>query len=486
MARFIELFRPALRFFPTIKKPERKVSFKEKLFWSGLALIIYLFMGAIPIYGIPRTPGQVDPFGALRVIFASTRGSLVELGIGPIVTAGLILQVLAGSKMINVDFKDPGDRSLFTGASKVLAIFMTVFEGLAFIVGGAYGTGLAFTNQFYIILQLVAAGVIIILLDEMLQKGWGIGSGISLFIIGGVAQEIWWNTIGPNVDPPPQGDGLLHGAVFYMFQAISRGVSVFSLSGNSVIFRGGLLPDILGLIGTIGIFLLMILLTGVRVEIPVSYAKYKGYRGKFPIKLLYATNIPVIFAAALFGNIYFIGQLMWSRYNPTCSSFWLNLIPGCFTQVTDPGQRPIPATGLVYYTFAPRSLQTVAADPIQTGVYAALFILGCLFFASTWTQVGGMDARTVAKQLLDSGMHIEGFRRSSLPIRSILQRYISTVTLLGGAIVGGVAVGGDLLGSFGTGTGILLSVGILEQYYQLLVRERVTELYPAARGLLGE
>ncbi|HDM45036.1 MAG TPA: preprotein translocase subunit SecY, partial [Candidatus Bathyarchaeota archaeon] len=53
-------------------------------------------MGEIPLYGIGR--GGVDPFMYLRVIFASRRGTLLELGIGPIVTAGLILQLLAGAR----------------------------------------------------------------------------------------------------------------------------------------------------------------------------------------------------------------------------------------------------------------------------------------------------------------------------------------------------------------------------------------------------
>src|SRR5438093_4356124 len=162
-------------------------------------------MAETPIYALPHTGGVNDPFGPLRVIFASQRGTLVELGIGPIVTAGLILQVLSGSKMINVDFSNPADLALFTGASKVLSVFMTIFEGIAFLIGGAYNVtntaGQLITpslqSQFLILTQLVVAGVVIILLDEMLQKKWGFGSGISLFIAAGVCLSIVWSTIGP-------------------------------------------------------------------------------------------------------------------------------------------------------------------------------------------------------------------------------------------------------------------------------------------------
>jgi preprotein translocase SecY subunit len=454
-------------------------------------------MAETPIYGVPHTGGVNDPFGPLRVIFASQRGTLVELGIGPIVTAGLILQVLSGSKMINVDFSNPDDRALFTGASKVLSVFMTLFEGLAFILGGAYNVtnsaGIAtppsIQNSFFILLQLIIAGVVIILLDEMLQKNWGFGSGISLFIAAGVCLSIVWDTVGPIA---PVTDGKYLGALIAFFQSLPV---VLASPGSftawqSVLYRGGGLPDMLGFITTIAVFLIIIYLNGLRVEVPVSYARYRGFRGRFPIKFFYVSNIPVIFAAALFGNIYFIGQLIFNRYNPGCSStglnFWLTLIPGCYVQQTaQQGGQLIPSSGLAYYTFAPRSLSVVLADPVRAAVYMAIFVLACVFFAVTWVEVGGMDSRTVSKQLIDSGMQVEGFRRSGATIRQILDRYIPAVTVIGGITIGVIAAGADFLGAFGTGTGILLTVGIIQQYYEILVKERITEIYPGTKGLLG-
>ena len=446
-------------------------------------------MGETPIFGIPRTGTTSDPFGPLRVIFASQRGTLVELGIGPIVTAGLILQVLSGSKMINVDFTNPQDRALFTGASKVLSVVMTIFEGVAFLVGGAYNSGgqsPSINADFLIIMQLVFAGVIIILLDEMLQKNWGFGSGISLFIAAGVCQSIVWDAIGPI---SPVSDHLYLGALLAFIQSLLQpGFSISSYSSwQGALIRPGNLPDMLGLLTTIFVLVIIVYLNGLRVEVPVSYARYRGYRGQFPIKLFYVSNIPVIFAAALFGNIYFIGQLVFNRYNSTCSNFWLGLVPGCYT--TEPNsQQLVPTKGLAYYTFAPRQLgglSGVFSDPVRAAVYLAVFVVTCVFFAVTWVEVGGMDSKTVAKQLIDSGMQVEGFRRSGVPIRQILDRYIPTVTVLGGIIIGVIAAGADFLGAFGTGTGILLTVGIVEQYYEILVKERITEIYPGVKSLLG-
>jgi preprotein translocase SecY subunit len=472
MVRFIELFKPLARFFPNISAPDRKVNFNEKVFWTAMALIIYFIMSHVPLYGT-QGMSQQDPLGALRVIFASNRGTLMELGIGPIVTAGLILQVLAGSRMVNIDMTNPEDRSMFTSASKILSVVMTVFEASAYLVGGTYGNITAQT-QVIILVQLVIAGLIVMLLDELLQKGWGLGSGISLFIAAGVAQSIWWDSISPM---GPMSDGRLYGAIIAFAQGIAKSDSLLN-----IFYRSQGLPDMIAFFTTLVVFAIIIYCNGLRVEVPVSYAKYRGFKGQFPLKLLYVSNIPVIFAAALFGNIYFISQIIWSRYNQGNTSFWLNLL-GKFTTS---GQQYQPTGGLVYYVVPPHNLPGVLADPVRAGVYALLLVVFCVFFATTWVEVGGMDANTVAKQLLDSGMQIEGFRRSQMPIRQLLQRYIPVVTVLGGIIIGVIAASADFLGAFGSGTGILLTVGIIEQYYQILVKERITELYPAARAFLGE
>jgi len=472
MVRFIELFKPIARFFPDIKSPERKVAFNEKIFWTAMALIIYFVMSQVPLYGVAQT-GISDPLGALRVIFASNRGTLMELGIGPIVTAGLILQVLAGSKMINLDMNNPEDRSLFTSASKILSVVMTVFEAAAYIIGGTYGT-LQFTTEVIIMLQLVGAGIIVLLLDELLQKGWGLGSGISLFIAAGVASSIWWDSVAPM---GPMADGHYLGALIAFAQGIMAKQNL-----SSVLLRQQGLPDMVAFLTTIGVFIVIIYFNGMRVEIPVSYARYRGFRGKFPLKLFYVSNIPVIFAAALFGNIYFISQLLWQRYNSSNTNFWLNLL-GRFTIQ---GNQYQPSGGLVFYVVPPTSLSLTLQDPLRALVYTILLVVGCVFFAVTWVEVGGMDSRAVAKQLLDSGMQIEGFRRSEVPIRQLLERYIPTVTIIGAIMIGFIAAIANFLGAFGSGTGILLTVGIIEQYYQILVQEKITEMYPAARGFLGE
>jgi preprotein translocase subunit SecY len=228
---------------------------------------------------------------------------------------------------------------------------------------------------------------------------------------------------------------------------------------------------------------------GVRVELPLSYAGYKGYRSKYPIKLLYVSNLPVIFASALFANVYFFSQLLWNSYNSTGSNFWLNIL-GMYRSVqtssTSTTTQLIPSGGLVYYVTAPRNMLQVAADPGQALGYLGILVVFCVVFSLTWLEVGGLGASRVAQQLVDSGMQIPGYRRSGKAVESILNRYIPAVTVIGGIIVGLVAGITDFFGVYGSGMGILLSVGIIYQYYETLMQERATEMYPAFRRIFGE
>jgi preprotein translocase SecY subunit len=468
--RFLSLFKPLGRILPEIKVPERKVSFNEKIFWTALVLIVYLVMSEIPLYGISGT--VQDQFAALRVIFASSRGTLMELGIGPIVTAGLILQLLAGSAIIQCDMSDSEDRGLFTVASKVFSILLTGIQASAYIISGMYGT-LAGTTTIVMFMQLLGAGLVVMLLDELVQKGWGLGSGISLFIMAGVAQNILWQAFSP-------GTGLFVGAL----SALLRGQQTLM----TWIIGAGAYPSLIGFFATIGAFLVIIYMEGVRVELPMTYAGYKGFRSRYPIKLLYVSNLPVIFASALFANVYFFTQLIWSTQGaPRPGTNLLTDILGTYgianSTVSNQTQ---PMGGLAYYVTAPHSIQNVGADPVRAAVYLGILVAFCAVFSLIWLEVGGLGPSTVAQQLMDSGMQIPGYRRSGKPIESILKRYIPVVTILGGIIVGLVAGISDFLGVFGTGTGILLSVGIIYQYYELLMRERAAEMFPAFRRILGE
>ncbi|MEE8198459.1 MAG: preprotein translocase subunit SecY, partial [Thermoplasmata archaeon] len=114
-------------------------------------------------------------------------------------------------------------------------------------------------------------------------------------------------------------------------------------------------------------------------------------------------------------------------------------------------------------------------------------IVGSIVFAMFWIETTGMGPEGVARQIESGGMQIPGFRRDPRVLQRILARYIPVVTIIGGAIVGMLAVGGDLFGTVGnaSGTGVLLAVGILIQFYEAIGKEQMMEMHPILRNFFG-
>src|SRR6476660_2522225 len=455
-------------YIPQVEKPKKKITLTEKFVWSGIALFAYLIMGQIPLYGVTSDP-KFDFLAFARVIFAAQQGTLLELGIGPIVTAGLLMQLLKGSELIKLNFKNADDRSLFTSATKIVTIIVIIAEG------SLYGTSvyghLVARPEFIPILigQLIGASIIVMLLDEMVQKGWGLGSGISLFIMAGVAQGIFWAVF----SPVPAQDGPVGVLPFTIDAAINGHIS-------DAFFRSGQLPSIFGLIVTAIVLLILIYVQGIHIDIPIVSTKYRGFTAVYPIKLLYTSNIPVILASALLANAVFIGQMLWANYNPENANPVFNYIAQY-----DPSSPQSPTGGILYYITAPRTFEHALQDPLRTVVYVIFWTGIVTVFGRLWVELGGLSPKSAAKNLLDADVQVPGFRRTQSSVQTLLNKYIPAVTIAGGIIIGLLAAVSNVLSVFGTGIGILLMVDILVNYYNLLIREQVDVHMPKLASLLG-
>jgi preprotein translocase SecY subunit len=451
-----------------VPKPKKKLSLQTRLLWCGIALLIYQVMGQTPLFG--ATAPQFDFLQFARVIFASQQGTLVELGIGPIVTAGLLMQLLKGSEILKFDFTKPDERGVFQTATKLVTYVVIIVESTVYATA-VYGHGISNPTVLYVIIgQLISASIIIMFLDELIQKGWGLGSGISLFIMAGVAQQIMWSIF----SPLPAGDGRMVGVAPYIAQSIMQGDLIHTF------FRSNQLPSIFGLFTTAGILLILVYTQAVKVEIPIVSTKYRGFSATYPIKLMYVSNIPVILASALTANATFIGQMLWANVNPRNNNLLFNILAQF-----DPTAPSTPIGGIVYYITPPRGLGLAALDPLRAVAYVFFMIGIVIVFGRLWVELGGLSPKSAAKSLLDADVQIPGFRKSNQPVESLLAKYIPSVTIIGSAILGALAGMSDVLGVFGSGTGILLMVDILINYYQQLIREQVEVVMPRLGALLG-
>ncbi|HEX9909074.1 MAG TPA: preprotein translocase subunit SecY, partial [Thermoplasmata archaeon] len=217
--------KPVTRRIPAVTRPEGHVHFRTKMSWIILILVLYFAMTNVAIYGLNAETG-VDLFSQYRAILAGAQFSLMHLGIGPIVTGSIIMQLFVGAKIINLNLKDDDDKAVYQGTQKMLVLIMIVVESVPQVYGfmepsdkfiGNLGGWPLITPAGWaktiIVLQLVVGSYLVFLMDEVVSK-WGIGSGISLFICAGVAQAIftgslnWYpvdNTAALASDNPPAG-----------------------------------------------------------------------------------------------------------------------------------------------------------------------------------------------------------------------------------------------------------------------------------------
>jgi preprotein translocase subunit SecY len=350
-----------------------------------------------------------------------------------------------------------------------VTIVVIVAEGALYGVS-VYGPLVASPSIIPIVVgQLIGASIIVMFLDELIQKGWGLGSGISLFIMAGVAQTILWSIF----SPLPAQDGPV-GVIPFIFDSAATG------HPEDSIFRVGQLPSIFVLGITAGILLLLVYVQGIHVDIPIVSTKYRGFTAVYPIKLLYTSNIPVILSSALIANGIFMGQMLWANYNPQNDNPIFNGIAQF-----DPSAPQIPTGGLLYYLTAPRGLEIAVQDPVRAIVYVIVTTAIVTVFGRLWVELGGLSAKSAAKNLLDADVQVPGFRRAEGSVEVLLNKYIPSVTILGGIIIGLLASTSDVLNVFGTGIGILLMVDILVNYYNLLIREQVDTHMHKLAALLG-
>lgn len=391
----------------------------------------------------------------------------MELGISPIVTSGLVMQLLAGARILHVDQSNKNDRELFNGAQKLVGIFITIGQATAYVLSGMYGDvrELGIANGLFIVLQLLFSGIIVLCLDEMLQKGYGMGSGISLFIATNICETIIWKALSPQTVNQGRGTEFEGALVALVHLLATRSDKVRAL--REAFYRQNL-PNVTNLLATVLVFVIVIFFQGFRVDLNVKNSRVRAAAQPYSIKLFYTSNIPIILQTALVSNLYFLSQILYRRLGGFFLVDWL----GTWQDVQGPGGQlqGVPVGGLAYLVSAPHTFAEVLEDPFRALFYVAFVLTTCALFSKTWIYVSGTSAKDVAKQLKESQMVIKGHRESST-IKE-LNRYIPTAAAFGGLCIGALSILADFMGAIGSGTGILLAVTIIYQYFEIFEKER--------------
>ncbi len=458
-------FNDILMNLPEVKKPaQKRLAFKEKLKWTLIVLGLFFILGMIPLFGLGQN--ALQQFEYLSIILGAEFGSIISLGIGPLVTASIVLQLLNGSGIVKFDLTSHEGKKTFQGVQKVLGIFFVIFEASVYVLMGGLappaelaGTAAYFSLELVLIFQLFLGGIMIMYMDEVVSK-WGFGSGISLFIAAGVSKEVFVRAFSPF--PSPTNPDIATGAVPALFQ---------SLAGGDPLTAALMIAT---LVATVIVFVMAVYGQAMKVEIPLSFGRIRGHGIRWPLSFIYTSNIPVILVAALMANIQLWARLLQNWGLPILGTFVGNS----------------PATGIVSWIHSPNIVNKIItgsmsfADIGHSVVYLLFFLGGSILFSVFWVQTSGMDARSQAKNIMASGLQIPGFRRDERVLERILSRYIWPLTIMGAIFVGLLASVADLLGALGRGTGILLTVMIIYRLYEEIAQQHMYDMNPMMRRFM--
>lgn len=458
---YLTLVRPFVTFLPDVQSPGRQIYFQEKLVWTFVCLLIYLVCSQVPLFGI-MSSDTADPLYWMRMMMASNRGTLMDLGISPVITSSMIMQAITQANIINVNFSIKEDRILYQAASKLLALLMTLGQAVAQVLTGFYGNpkGLGTSICFMLVLQLMFSGIIIILLDEVLSKGYGMGSGVNLFIVANICENIFWKAFSPKVFNTARGvefEGVLVGLVHVMFSRKNKINALYEIC-----FRENL-PNMYNLVSTALLFSFVIYFHGFRVELPLSSTQVKGQTGRWPIKLFYSSTTPIIIQSYIISHVSTVSRLLFSKF----PSLLIVRLLGVWEMSVSRNLEPI--SGLCYYIYAPNSMMDIFRRPIHFTIYLTFMLLSGAFMSRAWIDMNDLNAESVAKQLKNQKMTIKGISESN--VASYLNKYIPTAAFLGGFIISGICVFSNLMDTIGSGTNIILAVGIIWQYFEAMTKE---------------
>jgi preprotein translocase subunit SecY len=470
-------------FIPEVSSPEeKKLSFNVKLKWTLIVLGAFFILANIPLFGLSNN--ALERFKYLAIILGTDFGSIISLGIGPIVMASVILQLLAGAGIINIDLTTDEGKKFFQGLQKLLVFFFIIFEAMVYV----FMNGLQAVPglEAIVIIQLILGGIAIFYMDDIMGK-WGFGSGVSLFIAAGVAWRLF-ATLFQFIDAQGQncflnfGTTMCSGKLFVLIQSIS----VLRDSTEFAVALGAILV-------TIGIFLMVVWVQSLKVEVPLSYGKLRGYAVKWPLSFLYSSNMPVILTAALIANIQLFGGMI-DNAAAACAKGACTGAAKIASYLTFLGHFNSSGeaiSGLAFWMGNRNLVELILRGAfiptyiLQGITHILFFVILATLFSVFWVKTSQMDAKSQAHKIAASGLQVSGFRQDERILESILDRYIMPLTVMGGIAIGLLAALTDVLGALVSGTAILLGVMILFQFYQNIAQQHQVDMNPAFRKFMG-
>lgn len=426
-----------------IKKPVETLDFSTKCVVTIVIFFLYQLFTAVPLLGVEL--GEGDSFAFIRIISASTKGSLAELGVLPVLIAGLLMYVLIRMNIIKMDIANQEERNQYNTRRLLLSFFITIVMALLITFSGIYGSGLDIATQSLIIIQLTIVGVLIVLLDEIVNRGWGLGSGMSMFIVGGVGLRIFQGLFAPNnILEGPNGVTSARGIVLAFLYWVGEEGPIAAF-GN-LFFRYSTNPD--HNLNLPSLSILSVYLAGIFFVLVVLLETIKTstiqQESLEPARKIFNPAIPLVLTTTVLAVVRFTSLLIWNASGRENSSSIFTFLFGVY-RLDHTTAQYVPTGGLGYFFSPPPALiDVLMIDPLTAithGIIYGIVFLG-LYMSSTklMFHIGGLITNTPQEKTTD-------------------KKWL---------LIGIIAIAADFLNPLGVGVGIILLALIIMSYYQLI------------------
>lgn len=365
-------------------------SIRKRVLFTVIGLVIFRLLSNIPIPGInpvelARFFSSNELFGLISIFSGGglSNLSIVMLGVGPYITASIIMQLLTMmSPRLKAMYQEEGEagRRKFSQFSRMLSVPLAFLQAYGFIVLLQKQGAISHFSSFDLVINVlvVTAGSLLLMWIGELITEFGIGNGVSLIIFAGIVSALP-SVLGQTIfafDP-----SLIPMYVAFLFIAI-------------VIIYG------------------VVFITEAERPIPVTYAKqvrgnrmYGGLSTYIPLRLNQAGVIPIIFALSI---------LLFPQ-------FILGIISG---SVSNEGVKAFASSVLAFLS--------------NGWVYAILYFVLVVLFTYFYTAVT-FDPHQISENLQKNGAFIPGVRPGQ-STSEFIGRVLTRITLVGALFLGFIAV----------------------------------------------
>lgn len=452
--RLIDVASPLMAIIPEVELPYEEIPFDDKIMYTLIVTLIYIF-GQFPLAGVAHGVKSVkDPLYFVRGVFAAEPYTLMEFGIFPPVATGLIMQVLAGLKVIKVNFKVKRDRELFQSTVKLFSLIQYVIFANIFIFSGYYGHSLSLGAVLALNLQLVGAGMFALLLIEIIDKGYGLGSGVMAIIAVSASTNFVCDSLGITqvIVDSAKGVKKHRGALINLIQGFR-----FKDKNLLGVFTDALqrdyLPNLTTMIIVLAIAATVGFLQNVRIELAIRSTKARGMNNVFPVSLFYTSGMSILFSYSLLFYLHIVVFAVVQLVGENNSERFTTSLFGKYTAVND-----------LFYVSSfpvslfspPRSIFGLFRQPLSIIFFTMFLVSTGVWFATHWQEISGSSSFDISTQLKEQSITLIGRREQS--VSKELEKVIPIAAITGAVILALITSLGELLGLKGAAAGIVVGL----------------------------